>query len=251
MVCNILRAAGCGNFDLRLSMNFVEGVVFNIDKPYGWSSTDVVRKLKNELRRAGYPKIKIGHAGTLDPLATGVLLVCVGKATKRVDELQAQKKEYIATIELGATTPSFDLEHDVDERYEFEHINGELIESILPLFRGEIEQVPPLYSAKRIDGKRAYEYARAGKDVELRTARIIIYDMEVLSYEKPFLKVRVECSKGTYIRSLARDIGVELGSGGHLTELVRSRSGEFLVADSQKVEQVMELISQHNETISV
>ncbi|CDN32963.1 tRNA pseudouridine synthase B [Mucinivorans hirudinis] len=232
-------------------MNFVEGVVFNIDKPYGWSSTDVVRKLKNELRRAGYPKIKIGHAGTLDPLATGVLLVCVGKATKRVDELQAQKKEYIATIELGATTPSFDLEHDVDERYEFEHINGELIESILPLFRGEIEQVPPLYSAKRIDGKRAYEYARAGKDVELRTARIIIYDMEVLSYEKPFLKVRVECSKGTYIRSLARDIGVELGSGGHLTELVRSRSGEFLVADSQKVEQVMELISQHNETISV
>ena len=251
MVCNILRAAGCGNFDLRLSMNFVEGVVFNIDKPYGWSSTDVVRKLKNELRRAGYPKVKIGHAGTLDPLATGVLLVCVGKATKRVDELQAQKKEYIATIELGATTPSFDLEHDVDERYEFEHINGELIESILPLFRGEIEQVPPLYSAKRIDGKRAYEYARAGKDVELRTARIIIYDMEVLSYEKPFLKVRVECSKGTYIRSLARDIGVELGSGGHLTELVRSRSGEFLVADSQKVEQVMELISQHNETISV
>lgn len=251
MVCNILRAAGCGNFDLRLSMNFAEGVVFNIDKPYGWSSTDVVRKLKNELRRAGYPKIKIGHAGTLDPLATGVLLVCVGKATKRVDELQAQKKEYIATIELGATTPSFDLEHDVDERYEFEHINGELIESILPLFRGEIEQVPPLYSAKRIDGKRAYEYARAGKDVELRTARIIIYDMEVLSYEKPFLKVRVECSKGTYIRSLARDIGVELGSGGHLTELLRSRSGEFLVADSQKVEQVMELISQHNETISV
>lgn len=218
--------------------DFEGGIVLNINKPYGWTSTDVVRKVKVMMRKLGYPKIKIGHAGTLDPLATGVLLVCIGKATKRVDELQAQSKEYITTIELGATTPSFDLEHDIDERYPYEHITKEMIADVLTGFKGKQEQVPPLYSAKRVDGKRAYEYAREGKEVELRTASVIIYHLELLDYTAPRLKIRVECSKGTYIRSLARDIGAELSSGGHLTELIRSRSGDYRIADSVTWEQL-------------
>lgn len=218
--------------------DFEGGIILNINKPYGWTSTDVVRKVKVMMRKLGYPKIKIGHAGTLDPLATGVLLVCLGKATKRVDELQAQSKEYITTICLGATTPSFDLEHDVDERYPFEHINKQMVADILTGFKGKQEQVPPLYSAKRIEGKRAYEYAREGKEVELRTASVTIYHLELIDYTAPFLQIRIECSKGTYIRSLARDIGVELSSGGHLTELVRSRSGEYRVSDAVTLEQL-------------
>lgn len=218
--------------------DFEGGVVLNINKPYGWTSTDVVRKVKTMMRKAGYPKIKIGHAGTLDPLATGVLLVCIGKATKRVDELQAQSKEYITKIELGATTPSFDLEHEIDERYPYEHITHEMIVQVISSFIGEQEQIPPLYSAKRIDGKRAYDYAREGKPVEMRTASVTIYDIEMIGYNEPFLELRIECSKGTYIRSLARDIGVELGSGGHLTELIRSRSGGYTVAESVTLEEL-------------
>lgn len=218
--------------------DFEGGVVLNINKPYGWTSTDVVRKVKTMMRKTGYPKIKIGHAGTLDPLATGVLLVCIGKATKRVDELQAQSKEYITKIELGATTPSFDLEHEIDERYPYEHITHEMIMQVVGSFMGEQEQIPPLYSAKRIDGRRAYDYAREGKSVEMRTASVTIYDIEMIGYNEPFLELRIECSKGTYIRSLARDIGVELGSGGHLTELTRSRSGGYTVAESVTLEEL-------------
>ncbi len=155
---------------------FPEGVVLPIDKPLGWTSTDVVRKVRTLMRRLGYRKIKVGHAGTLDPLATGVLLVCVGRATKRVDELQAEEKEYRAVIELGATTPSFDLEHPVDARYPWEHITREGVEAVLRGFVGEQEQEPPVYSAKKLEGRRAYEYAREGEEVRMRTARVTIYE---------------------------------------------------------------------------
>ncbi len=223
-----------------------DGMVLNIDKPYGWTSTDVVRKLQNALKRVGYPKrIKIGHAGTLDPLATGVLLVCIGKATKQVPELQSQAKEYEFTVTLGATTPSFDLEHPVDHTYPHEHITLEAIQEYLGGIVGSQEQVPPLYSAKRIDGKRAYEYARDGKEVEMRVAKIEIYSAQLLSYDAPNALVRVECSKGTYVRSIARDMGVELGSGGYLSTLHRTRSGGYCTEDGISVEAALEYIAQH------
>ncbi len=209
--------------------DMTQGYVAMVDKPMGWTSTDVVRKLKFALGKCGYRKIKIGHAGTLDPLATGVLLVCIGKATKMVDALQSERKEYIAEVVLGATTPSYDMEHPVDKRYPTEHITLEAIERALEELTGERLQTPPLYSAKRIDGVRAYEAARAGEVVEMRQALINIYGMEILSCdlesEEKVLKVRVECSKGTYIRSLAFEIGEKLSSGGYLKSLRRTKSG--------------------------
>lgn len=224
--------------EISASSPFEQGVVINIDKPLGWTSTDVVRKIKPMLGRAGFPKIKIGHAGTLDPLATGVLLVCVGRATKRVDELQAQAKEYIATVELGATTPSFDLEHPVDQRYPYEHITEQMIRQVLDSYIGPQSQMPPLYSAKRIDGRRAYDIARAGETVQLRLAEIEIYEIELLEYVAPRAVVRVVCSKGTYIRSLARDLGADLDSGGHLTGLRRTRSGEFFADQGISIQEL-------------
>ncbi len=227
-----------------------EGVVLNVDKPLGWSSTDVVRKIKVMLRRAGFPKsVKIGHAGTLDPLADGVLLVCIGKATKRVEALQSEQKEYVAGIELGATTPSYDLEHPVDERYPWEHITGDSIREALTAMEGEQQQMPPLYSAKRMDGKRAYTYARQGKEVELKAVPVTIYAAELLGYEAPHATVRIECSKGTYVRSVARDLGQALGSGGHLTSLRRTRSGGFRYEDSVSLEQVAEMIPTVTESL--
>lgn len=211
---------------------FEEGVVLPIDKPLGWTSTDVVRKVRTLMRKLGHRKIKVGHAGTLDPLATGVLLVCVGRATKRVDELQAEEKEYLADIELGATTPSFDLEHPVDAHYPWEHITAPQIETALRSLEGEQEQEPPRYSAKKLEGRRAYEYAREGEEVEMRKARITIYSAHVESCslpESPHVTVRIACSKGTYIRSFARDLGERLGSGAHLTALRRTRSGGYRV----------------------
>ena len=208
-------------------MNYPEGVILNINKPYGWTSTDVVRKLKNRLHAKGFPKIKIGHAGTLDPLATGVLLVCIGKATKKVTELQSQAKEYIFTVELGATTVSFDLEHPIDERFPTEHITTEMVVDYVSTLVGDIDQVPPAYSAKKIGGKRAYELVRDGKEVELKTAPVTIYEAELLDYTAPHAKIRVKCSKGTYIRSIARDMGLDLKSGGHLTELCRTQNGGY------------------------
>ena len=208
-------------------MNYPEGVILNINKPYGWTSTDVVRKLKNRLKTIGFPKIKIGHAGTLDPLATGVLLVCIGKSTKKVTELQSQNKEYIFTVELGATTVSFDLEHPIDERYPTEHITPEMVLEYVQSLPGDIDQVPPAYSAKRIGGKRAYELMRDGKEVELKTCPVTIYEAELLDYTAPHAKIRVTCSKGTYIRSIARDMGLDLKSGGYLTELTRTQNGGY------------------------
>lgn len=222
-------------------VDFKEGYIAIIDKPLEWTSTDVVRKIKYALQhRLGYKKIKIGHAGTLDPLATGVLIVCIGKATKMVNELQAEEKEYIADIELGATTPSYDLEHPIDKRYPTEHITREMIEQALRDLTGERLQAPPIYSAKKVEGVRAYEFARAGEEVELKKALINIYEMEILSLEMPHLKVRVRCSKGTYIRSLAHEIGQALDSGAHLTGLRRTRSGGFTAENGWKLENFME-----------
>lgn len=209
---------------------FAEGVVIPIDKPFRWTSTDVVRKIRTLMRKIGHRKIKVGHAGTLDPLATGVLLICVGRATKRVDELQAEAKEYRATVELGATTPSYDLEHEIDQRYPWQHITDADIRTALAGFVGEQEQEPPVYSAKKLDGKRAYEYAREGETVQMRKAFITIYEAELLRSElpdSPQIDVRLVCSKGTYVRSFARDLGQALKSGGHLTALRRTRSGEY------------------------
>ena len=224
-----------------VGVDFKEGYIAIIDKPLEWTSTDVVRKIKYALQhRLGYKKIKIGHAGTLDPLATGVLIVCIGKATKMVNDLQAEEKEYIANIELGATTPSYDLEHPIDKRYPTEHITREMIEQALRDLTGERLQAPPIYSAKKVEGVRAYEFARAGEEVELKKALINIYEMEILSLEMPHLKVRVRCSKGTYIRSLAHEIGQALDSGAHLTGLRRTRSGGFTAENGWKLENFME-----------
>ena len=213
------------------------GVVLPVDKPYRWTSADVVRKVKFVAQKHFHKRnIKVGHAGTLDPLATGVLLVCLGKATKQAEALQAEQKEYIASIELGATTPCFDLEKEIDCRYPYEHITREMVEGILPKFIGEQDQIPPVFSAKLIDGTRAYEMARAGEEVVMKPARITIYDLEIMEFELPKLVLRVKCSKGTYIRSLARDVGQALQSGGHLTGLIRTQSGGFEVEKCLKME---------------
>lgn len=226
-------------FTLR-DVDFPEGYVAVIDKPYEWTSADVVRKLKFQLRKCGYPKIKIGHAGTLDPLATGILLVCIGRATKQVEKLQAEEKEYVAELMLGATTPSGDMEHEVDQTYPTEHITREAVERALCSLTGEREQLPPLYSAKKVQGVRAYEFARAGEEVELKKALINIYEMELVEYDLPRIKIRVRCSKGTYIRSLAFEIGEALSSGAYLTSLRRTRSGGFVVERAHTLDDFME-----------
>ena len=228
------------NESLR-DIDFKEGYIAVIDKPLEWTSTDVVRKIKYTLQhRLGYRKIKIGHAGTLDPLATGVLIVCIGKATKMVNALQAEEKEYIADIVLGATTPSYDLEHPIDRYYPTDHISREKIEQVLESLPGERLQAPPIYSAKKVEGVRAYEFARAGEEVELKRALINIYEMEILSLEMPLLRLRVRCSKGTYIRSLAHEIGQALDSGAHLSGLRRTCSGGFTVEKAFELQNFLE-----------
>ena len=227
--------------DLR-GINFEEGYIAVLDKPLRWTSTDVVRKVKFTLRKLGYRKIKVGHAGTLDPLATGILLVCIGRATKLVDALQAEEKEYVADVMLGATTPSHDLEHEIDRTYPWEHITREAVAEALASLTGERLQTPPVYSAKKIDGTRAYELARAGEEVAVRQALINIYEMEIVEYDLPRVRIRVRCSKGTYIRALARDIGLALHSGAHLAALRRTRVGSVSVDDCLSPQQVAELI---------
>ena len=227
------------DFSLR-GVEFPEGYVAVIDKPYEWTSADVVRKIKFQLRKCGYPKIKIGHAGTLDPLATGILLVCIGRATKMVEALQAEEKEYVADLQLGATTPSGDMEHEVDQTYPTEHITREAVEEALRSLTGEREQLPPLYSAKKVQGVRAYEFARAGEEIELKKALINIYELELLEYDMPRIKIRVRCSKGTYIRSLAFEIGEALQSGAYLSSLRRTRSGGFVVDRAHTLDDFME-----------
>lgn len=222
--------------------DYAEGHIFVIDKPYEWTSADVVRKIKFQLRRRGYRNIKVGHAGTLDPLATGILIVCVGKATKMVDKLQAEEKEYVTEMTLGATTPSFDMEHPIDATYPVDHITRESVEQALGELCGERLQTPPVYSAKKIDGRRAYEYAREGTETVMRQALVNIYEMELLEYDMPRIKVRIRCSKGTYIRSIARELGEKLSSGAFLSSLCRTRSGGFTLALAEKLENVLENI---------
>lgn len=213
-------------------MNFKEGEVLYFNKPLGWTSFKVVGHARYHIcRRMGVKKLKVGHAGTLDPLATGVMIVCTGKATKRIEEFQYHTKEYVATIRLGATTPSYDLEHEIDATYPTEHITRELVEETLQKFVGEIEQVPPAFSACMVNGKRAYDLARRGEEVELKPKLLVIDEIELLECRLPDIKVRVVCSKGTYIRALARDIGEALQSGAHLTALERTRVGDVRIEE--------------------
>lgn len=225
-------------------MDFISGEIIGIDKPLGWTSFDAVKRVRGAIqRRLNVKKFKVGHAGTLDPLATGVLIICTGRSTRDIERLQNGTKEYIATIKLGATTPSFDLETEIDTEYPFEHITEEMIKEILPNFEGNIMQVPPVYSAVKIDGKRAYKYARKGTEVELKAKPLVIEEIEMLPSILPELKLRIVCSKGTYIRALTRDIGRALNSGAHLTALCRTRVGNILLEDCMSVDQAVEKIA--------
>lgn len=224
-------------------MDFIAGEVLLFNKPLHWSSFDLVNKARINIRhRLGVKKIKIGHAGTLDPLATGVLIVCTGKKTKEIDNFQYQTKEYVADLALGATTPSFDLETEVDATYPTEHITRELVEETLKQFLGEIQQVPPAFSAVKINGKRAYEYARKGEEVEIKPKTLVIDEIELMEYSQTSIKIRVVCSKGTYIRGLARDIGEALKSGAHLMSLCRTRIGDAKLEDCISLEQFQFLL---------
>ncbi|MDR2423123.1 MAG: tRNA pseudouridine(55) synthase TruB [Prevotellaceae bacterium] len=225
-------------------IDFKEGYILSIDKPYTWTSADVVRKVKTLLRtRAGLKKIKVGHAGTLDPLATGLLIVCIGKATKNIDAIQRGEKEYVADIRFGTTTPSLDLETEPDGEYPYKHITAELIQTAFDGFLGEQEQIPPLFSAKLINGKRAYEYARTGETPEIKPAKIVIHSLELLNYCAPTATVRIRCSRGTYIRSFARDLGLALQSGACLSALRRTASGSYNVANALIIDDLEMLFS--------
>lgn len=232
-------------------MDFNEGEIIYIDKPLHWTSFDVVKRIRLRiLRRLKQKKLKVGHAGTLDPLATGVMIVCTGRATKRIEEFQYHTKEYIATLRLGATTPSFDLETEVDALYPHDHITREVVERTLPRFVGSIMQIPPSYSACKIDGRRAYDMARKGQEVELKPKELVIDEIELLSCELPIIQIRVVCSKGTYIRALARDIGAALGSGAHLIGLRRTRVGNVTLADCLSVDEVARMIDEAPLTVN-
>ena len=220
-------------------MNFQAGEILYFDKPLHWTSFNLVAKVRSALcHKLVVRKLKVGHAGTLDPLATGVVTICTGKATKRIDELQAHTKEYVATLQLGATTPSFDLETAVDATFPTGHITEEMIRQVLTRFTGRIEQVPPAFSACKVDGHRAYDLARKGKEVQLKAKVLVIDEIELLDFSPSSMQmtIRVVCSKGTYIRALARDIGEALQSGAHLIALRRTRVGEIRVEDCMKME---------------
>ena len=229
-------------------MDFLNGEILCFDKPLEWTSFDLVNKVRYMIKRKlGVKKFKIGHAGTLDPLATGVLIVCTGKATKRIEEFQYQTKEYVATLRLGATTPSFDLEQEIDAEYPTEHITREMVEETLKTFLGEIQQIPPAYSAVKVNGKRAYDYARKGNEVELKPKLLVIDEIELLDCQLPYITIRVVCSKGTYIRALARDIGTALKSGAHLTSLRRTRVGDVTVENCISLEQFQNIVNEQEQ----
>jgi tRNA pseudouridine55 synthase len=222
---------------MRTLEDFQNGQVLLIDKPLEWSSFQVVNKLRWHIRKTfNIKKIKVGHAGTLDPLATGLLIICTGKMTKQIDTFQAQTKEYTGTIKLGATTPSYDLETQIDNTFPTDHLTESLINDTTKEFIGTIEQFPPIFSAVKKDGKRLYEFARAGKEVEIKSRTITISEFEITKIKDFEVSFRVVCSKGTYIRSLAHDFGKTLNSGGHLTSLRRTKSGDFNVLNAQSIE---------------
>ena len=230
--------------------DFEAGEILAFDKPLHWTSFDVVAKVRYNLCRVlKTKKLKVGHTGTLDPLATGVVIVCTGKKTKMIEQLQYDVKEYIATLQLGATTPSYDLEKDIDATYPTEHINRQLIDETIPLFLGEQWQVPPIFSAVQINGKRAYEFARKGETVELKPKLLVIDEIEVLAFDEATMQltIRVVCSKGTYIRALARDIGEKLHSGAHLIALRRTRVGDTKVEDCMTIEQFLKQLNEETQ----
>ena len=223
--------------------SFIEGLLILIDKPYKWSSFDIINKIRILLRyHLGIKKIKVGHAGTLDPLATGLMIVCTGKMTKKINFLTGLDKEYISEITFGATTPSFDLETEVNKRFEYKHINSEKIINALKQFEGKQMQTPPLYSAIRIDGKRAYQHARKGDDMTLNQREITFNELELLNYSAPVANIRINCSKGTYIRSFADDLGKKLQSGAYLSALKRTFTGDFSLKDAMTIEQFENLL---------
>ena len=229
--------------------DFEQGEVLAFDKPLRWTSFDLVAKVRYNLcRKLGTKKLKVGHSGTLDPLATGVVIVCTGKKTKLIEQLQYDVKEYVTTLQLGATTPSYDLEKEIDATYPTEHITRELIDQTIPLFVGEQWQTPPMFSAVQINGKRAYELARKGQEVELKPKLLVIDEIEVLQFDQQSMQLtlRVVCSKGTYIRALARDIGERLESGAHLIALRRTRVGNTRVEDCLTIDQFLEQLNTYD-----
>jgi tRNA pseudouridine55 synthase len=230
-------------------MNFNAGEIICIDKPYRMSSFGALAHVRFLIsKKVGVKRVKTGHAGTLDPLATGVLILCTGKATKQIEQLQSHTKEYTATLQLGATTPSYDMEHEVDRTYPTEHITRELIDEVIGRFKGDIDQVPPVFSACMVDGHRAYKMARKGEAVELKPKRIRIDEIEVTDFDaaRMLLSIRVVCGKGTYIRALARDIGEALGSGAYLTALRRTRVGDYRVEDCVDFDHFQEWLDQQD-----
>lgn len=228
---------------------FQEGRVLLFDKPLYWTSFDLVNKIRIMIRKAfGLKKLKVGHAGTLDPLATGLMIICTGKATKRIEEYRDMDKEYYATLHFGKTTPSFDLETGTDGNYPVEHITREIVEDVLEGFLGEQKQVPPLHSAKLVNGKRAYEYARSGKNLELSPVNVIIREAELVSFGIPETRIRILCSKGTYIRAFARDLGYALDSGCYLSALERSAIGCFTLQDALNIEKFEKVLEQLKQT---
>lgn len=231
---------------MKETRDFVAGEVLLIDKPYRWTSFDVVNKIKYAFRPL---KLKVGHAGTLDPLATGLLVVCVGKKTKEIDTFQAQEKEYTGKFIIGKTTPSFDLETEIDAEFQTHHINAELLESARKSLTGIISQIPPVFSAIKVDGKRAYESARKGEHLELKAREVKIDLFEIDATFFPEVLFRIICSKGTYIRSLARDFGLALNSGAYMSELRRERIGDFKVSDAYQVHEAVDLIKGHHENL--
>lgn len=237
-------------FEIKNLEEFLAGKVIPINKPYQWTSFDVVKKVKNQIGKKlrqdlniRLKSFKVGHAGTLDPLAEGLVLICTGKATKQINELMADEKEYIATIELGKTTPSYDLETDYDATFPIEHIDEKLINEVLKSFIGEQDQIPPVYSAKNINGERAYEFARRGEELQMKANKIIISEIELLEFNRPNLQIKIVCGKGTYIRSLAHDIGKKLNSGAHLTKLIRSRIGNYMIDSSLTIEEFKNILA--------
>ena len=230
-------------------MNFNAGEIICIDKPYRMSSFGALAHVRFLIsKKVGVKRVKTGHAGTLDPLATGVLILCTGKATKQIEQLQSHTKEYTATLQLGATTPSFDMEHEVDRTYPTGHITRPLIDEVIARFKGDIDQVPPVFSACMVDGLRAYKMARKGEAVELKPKRIRIDEIEVTDFDaqRMLLSIRVVCGKGTYIRALARDIGEALGSGAYLTALRRTRVGDYRVEDCVDFDHFQEWLDQQD-----
>ncbi|MCH5230212.1 MAG: tRNA pseudouridine(55) synthase TruB [Muribaculaceae bacterium] len=225
-------------------MDFITGEILAVDKPLGWTSFDAVKRIRGAIqRRLNVRKFKVGHAGTLDPLASGVLLICTGRATRRIEELQSGMKEYVADVKLGETTPSFDLETKVDATYPTSHIDEETVRAVLESFKGESMQVPPLFSAVKVEGKRAYKFARKGDEIELKAKPIFIPEIEFLSFEDNILRFRVVCSKGTYIRALARDLGLALKSGAHLVGLKRTRVGDYNINDCLSIQETVDKIA--------